>query len=103
MHEVCKSNSHTFQTGTRHHQQHHEISSPPHVHCITHNLVIPPTGTTFTSPLLHQFDSPVIDREMIKNEEVDKMMSRFIAKMKIVTSDDDNQGFEETIITKYYF
>ena len=95
MHEVCESNSHTFQTRTKHYQQHHEVNSPPHIHHITHNLVTPPTGTTFTSPDLHPFNFPIIDREMIKNEEVDMMMSRFVERMKLGTSDTNLSNFEE--------
>ena len=103
MPEVCEldstPNSHTFQTGIQHQQQHqHEIQSPPCLHRITHNQVTRPTDTTYTSPS-SSFDFPNLDREMIKNEEVDKMMSGIVERMKIGTAD-NNLIFEEVALTQ---
>ena len=106
MPEVCEldstPNSHTFQTGIQHQQQHqHESQSPPHLHRITHNQVTPPTDTTYTSysSPSSSFDFPNLDRETIKNEEVDKMMSGIVERMKIGTAD-NNLIFEEVALTQ---
>jgi hypothetical protein len=86
MPEVCEldstPNSHTFQTGIQHDQQQSDIQSPPRPHRIIHNHVTPPTCTTYNmsyySSPSPSFDSPNLNRKMIKNEEVDKMMSGII-------------------------
>jgi len=103
--EVCEldstPNSQTFQTGIQHQQQQHESQSPPlYHHPVTPNQVTPPTDTTYTSFSPPSYDLPtLIERETIKNEEVDKMMSCFIQRMKIGAVDTNLVNFEEVTLT----
>ena len=129
---ACKhihDNTHTFQTGTSISQQQQQtnensLSSPDHILPLSpllspppidhHSNTIPriitpprpsPSPEPTTEPTTEPKSTTTSSREEIKNEEIDKMMRKYIERLKIsmpiVDTDttDTNRSFDDIILT----